>query len=32
MGIKLRIILTDASYVDVWVSKKLENRGESTTD
>lgn len=26
MGVKLRIILTDTSYVDVWVSKKLENR------
>jgi hypothetical protein len=25
VGIKLRIILTDTSYVDVWVSKKLEN-------
>ena len=24
MGVKLRIILTDTSYVDVWVSKKLE--------
>jgi len=26
MGVKLRIILADTSYVDVWVSKKLENR------
>ena len=26
MGVKLRIILTDTSYVDVWLSKKLENR------
>ena len=26
MGVKLRIILTDTSYVDVWVSKRLENR------
>jgi hypothetical protein len=26
MGVKLRIILTDTSYVDVWVSKKLESR------
>jgi hypothetical protein len=26
IGVKLRIILTDTSYVDVWVSRKLENR------
>jgi len=23
IGVKLRIILTDTSYVDVWLSKKL---------
>ena len=26
IGAKLRILLTDTSYVDVWVSRKLTNR------
>ncbi len=26
LGTKLRVLLTDTSYVDVWVSRKLEGR------
>jgi len=26
LGVKLRILLTDTSYVDVWVSRKLQGR------